>query len=136
MFETVAAATPALLLVKLTAIAPGTAGHSSVTTPFTVVPPRTRVLDSVSVWARIGRTVKFSDCETPPKAAVTTPEAGVVTGTVGTVNVALSFPAGTVTFCGTVALLLLFESGTTAPPAGATPARTTRPCDWPHPPMR
>ena len=59
----------------------------------------------------------------------------MVTGTVGTVNAALSVPAGTVTVCGTVALLLLFESGTTAPPAGAAPASTTRPCDCPHPPI-
>ena len=114
MFGTVAAATGALVLVKLTAIAPGTAAHSSVTMPFTIVPPRTRVFDSVTVCARIGRTVRFNDCETPPNAAVTTPAAEAVTGTVGTVKLTSSLPAGG------HAIVARFRGNASLPPSVST----------------
>ena len=74
MLDTVAEAT-ALLLVRLMATGPGMAGHSSITMALIVVPPRIRLGDSVSVCARIGRTVKVSDCDTPPNLAVTIPDA-------------------------------------------------------------
>ena len=51
-----------------------------------------------------------------------------------TVNIALVNPAGTVTLDGTVATeVLLLESATTAPPAGAGPLRTTVPVEEPPP---
>ena len=78
----VGAATAVLLLVRLIGTAPGAAGHSSVTVPATVVPPRTGLGDRLSPCARIGRTVRFNVCETPPKAAVTVPEAFAVTAAV------------------------------------------------------
>ena len=85
--ETVGAATAALLLVSVIATAPGAAGHSSATIPLTIPPPRTRLGDSVSVCARIGRTVSVNDCDTPPKLAVTRPATFDVTAAVGTLKV-------------------------------------------------
>jgi len=124
-----------LLLVRVTATGPGAAGHSSRTLPPTVVPPRTRVDDKVSVCARIGRTVRFSACETPPNDAVTVPDDGAVTAAVVTEKVALFAPAGTAARAGTDARGLVFVNGTIAPAAPALPVRTTRPSAVPHPPM-
>ena len=52
-----------------------------------------------------------------------------------TVKVALVLPAGTVTLDGTVAALLLLESVTWAPPAGAAPLSVTVPVDDCAPPV-
>lgn len=54
---------------------------------------------------------------------------------VDTVNVALVFPAGTVTLAGTIATLLLLDMVTTAPPAGAGPLSVTVPCPLSPPRM-
>ena len=52
-----------------------------------------------------------------------------VTALVFTVNVALLYPAMTVTLDGTVAADALLERLTTAPPLGAAPLRVTVPVD-------
>ena len=133
--DAIGAATAALPDVSVTTIAPGAAGHSSAIVPVTVAPPRTGFGDSVNACARIGRTPSASVCVTPPKLAVTLPLAGVVTAAVGTANVVLVAPAGTVTLEGTVAFALVFVSGTSAPPAGAGPFSNMRPEEDRHPPM-
>ena len=46
-----------------------------------------------------------------------------------TVKVALVAPAATVTLEGTLAAVLLLDSNTTRPPAGAAPESVTCPCD-------
>lgn len=51
------------------------------------------------------------------------------TGLVLMANVALVFPAGTVTLAGTLAAVLLLESATCAPAVGAGPLRVTVPVD-------
>ena len=58
----------------------------------------------------------------------------VTTRAVYTVNVALVAPAGIVTLGCTEAALLLLESATTAPPAGAGPFSVTVPVESPNGP--
>src|SRR5437899_7628151 len=57
-----------LLLVMVTVIWPGAAGHSSVTVPFTVLPPFTMTGLSVTDCTPIGRTI--STAVTPPGYAL------------------------------------------------------------------
>jgi hypothetical protein len=52
-----------------------------------------------------------------------------VTADVVTVNVAAELPALTVTEAGVTALVLLSDSDTTMPPAGAVPVRVTVPVE-------
>jgi hypothetical protein len=67
---------------------------------------------------------------TPPRVAVMVTAVEDVTEVVVTVNAALVEPAATVTLAGTVAtFVLLLESVTAAPPAGATPLKVTVPCE-------
>ena len=57
-------------------------------------------------------------------------EVEAVTGLVATVKFALVAPAGTVTLAGTMATaVLLLESATAAPPAGAAALRVTVPVE-------
>ena len=63
------------------------------------------------------------------------PTAGVVTVFVPTVNATVLAPAGTVTVAGTIAIELVLERVTTAPPSGAEPLRTIFPADVPQPPI-
>jgi hypothetical protein len=63
----------------------------------------------------------------PPKDAVMVTGVDAVTALVLTANVALLAPTGTVTLEGTLAALLLLESKTCAPPAGAGPLIVTVP---------
>ena len=75
-----------------------------------------------------GVTVSTAVLVTPPKLAEMVAEVDAVTDTVVTVNVALVAPAGTVTLplSGTLATaVLLLDSVTTAPPAGAAALRVT-----------
>src|SRR5467141_2302908 len=58
-----------------------------------------------------------------------------VTALVFTGNVALVAPAGTTTLEGTLAAVLLLESATCAPPAGAGPLNVTVPVEDCAPPM-
>ena len=62
-------------------------------------------------------------------------EVDAATGLVLTVKVALELPAGTVTLDGTLAALLLLESVTCEPPAGAAPLSVTVPVDDCAPPV-
>src|ERR1700745_4329772 len=62
-------------------------------------------------------------------------EVDVATALVLIVKVALLLPAGTVTLDGTLAALLLLESITCAPPAGAGPLSVTVPVDDCAPPV-
>ena len=62
-------------------------------------------------------------------------EVDVVTALVLTVKVALELPAGTVTLDGTLAALLLLESVTCAPPAGAAALSVTVPVEDCAPPV-
>src|SRR5215468_11233701 len=117
--DTVGDAIAALLLVNDTTMPPAGAAHSSVTVPLTVDPPVTGSGDSVTVFARIGRTVTSSVCETPPKLAVNFPIAGVVTVSVAMVNVTDDAPSGTVMLPGACAAAFVFVTATTPPPAGA-----------------
>ncbi len=57
-------------------------------------------------------------------------DVSLATGLVVTVNAAVVAPGSTVTLGGTcAAAVLLLESATTAPPAGACPLRVTVPID-------
>ena len=62
-------------------------------------------------------------------------EVDVVTALVLTVKVVLLLPAATVTLEGTLAALLLLESVTCAPPAGAAPLSVTVPMEDCVPPI-
>jgi len=77
---------------------------------------------SVAVWpgAGAGVTVNTALRVAPPEEPLIVDEVDAVTAGVLTVNVAVVAPAGTVTLAGTeAAAVLLLESDTTAPPAGA-----------------
>jgi hypothetical protein len=95
-------------------------------------PPRpVAVTVSVAAWPG-GATVSVVVLVTPPAAAVIVTAVDVVTGLVETVNVALVAPWATVTLAGTLADVLVFESDTTKPPAGAGAVSVTVPCAvWP-----
>jgi hypothetical protein len=66
---------------------------------------------------------------TPPDAPVITADVGEVTPPVVTVKVRLVDPAATVTLEGTVTVLELSDSATTAPPEGATALSRTVPVE-------
>ena len=61
-------------------------------------------------------------------------EVDAVTALVVTVKIALVAPAGTVTLLGVAAAILLLESVTWAPPAGAGPLKVTVPVEDCRPP--
>jgi hypothetical protein len=71
----------------------------------------------------------------PAKDAVIVTGVDALTALVLTVNVTLLAPAGTVTLEGTLAAVLLLESATCAPPAGAGPLNVTVPVEDCAPPM-
>src|SRR6266851_5551309 len=92
-------------------------------------------LYSASVTATVsagvaGDTVSVAVLVRPPNVAEIVTDVDAVTVLVVTVNVALLLPAGTVMLGGTVAAaVLLLESVTAAPPAGAAPLNVTVPTE-------
>ncbi len=77
-----------------------------------------------------GATVNRAVMVKPPKEAEMVTEVDAATERVDTANVALLLPAGTITLSGTVAAaVLLLESATGAPPAGAAPVSVTVPTE-------
>jgi len=72
-----------------------------------------------------GTSVRVKVFETPCQAAVSTAGVLVATRTAVAVKAAVVDPARTVTDAGAVSFVLLLETATTAPPAGAIPMRVT-----------
>ena len=102
----------------------------SVTVPVEGLPPTT--LDGFTVRelnpAATGVTVRGAVRVTPPYTAEIVTAVEPDTDNVVTANVALVAPAATVTLDGTVAAdVLLLDSDTSAPPAGAGPRQRHRP---------
>jgi hypothetical protein len=98
---------------------------------FEEVPPRTLVgLRLIETSAVAGATVSAADRVTPPDVAEMVTTATDVTAFVVTRNPTVVAPAGTVTLAGTAATaVLLLDSVTTAPPAGAAALSVTVPVD-------
>ena len=81
-----------------------------------------------------GFTVSAAVLVTPARTAEMVAEVEAVTEAVVAVKVVLVVPAATVALAGTPATaVLLLDSATTAPPAGAALVKVTLPCDVPPP---
>ena len=120
-----------LLLCRETLTPPVGAAPVSVTVPVEALPPVTLVGLTVTDvrLTGAGATVKVAVCVEPNTPVIVTP-VFVLTALVEIVNVALVFPLGTRTFAGVcAAAVLLLDSVTVAPPAGAGPLRVTVPID-------
>jgi hypothetical protein len=131
-------AAPPLLLESLTVAPPAGAVALSMTLPVEdCAPPITLVGFSVSEetvgaggGGGAGVTVSEAILVTPAKDAEMVAVVDAVTALVFTMKVALAVPAGTVTLEGTLAAaVLLLESATCAPPAGAGPLNVTVPVE-------
>ena len=83
---------------------------------------------SVAVCAG-GVTVRVAVRVTPPALAVIVTGVDVVTALVAIAKVALVAPCATDTLAGTVAAVLLSDSATVSPPAGAADVSVTVPCE-------
>ena len=125
-----------LLLDRVTCTPPAGAGALRVTVPLEDCRPPTTLVGlsvsevSVGSGKGVGFTVSDADRVTPPKVPMMVTAVDVKTGLVLTVNVALVAPAGTITLAGTrAAEVLLLDSATCAPPAGAGPLNVTVPVD-------
>jgi hypothetical protein len=122
-------AAPVLLLESVTTDPADGAGPVNVTVPVDEVPPVTEVGTKLTALSVGAATVNVADLETPKTAPIVT-EVLAVTGVVVIVKVTEVAPAGTLTLDGTCAtLVLLLESGTTAPPEGAGPVNFTVPVE-------
>ena len=98
------------------------------------VSPARPVAVTVRVAAATGVTVSAAVRVTAPSLAVIVADVDAVTGKVATGKVAtgkvaINAPAGTVTFAGTETAVLLLDSATAHPPAGAAVVRRTVPCE-------
>jgi len=118
-----------LLLDRVTTAPPDGATPVNVTVPVDEDPPITEVGLKLKPL-RVGAvTVRLAVLVTP-KIAVMVAEVLLATGVVVMVNVAEVAPAATVTLAGRcVAVVLLLDRVTTAPPAGAGPVNLTVPVD-------
>jgi hypothetical protein len=115
------------LLDSVTMVPPVGALPVSVTFPVEELPPITLVGLSVTPLGTGALTCKLADFETPDRVPVIVAVTFAATGTVDTVNVLDVVPAATVTLDGTIAIALLLERLTTAPPAGAALESVTVP---------
>jgi len=131
-----------LLLESATTAPPVGAAPLNVTVPVDdCAPPVTLVgfsvnEDNVTRAGAGGFTISVAILVVPPNAALIVTVVAVLTALVLTVKLALVAPAATVTLAGTrAAAVLLLESATTAPPAGAAPLNVTVPVDNCVPPV-
>ena len=111
-----------LALERVTRTPPAGAAAVSVTVAVEVLPP----ISVVGFNARVERAVIVSTADEPPPAyaADIVTEVTALAATVDTVKVAVLTPAPTSTLAGTVAaFVLLLDSETRAPPAGAGPLK-------------
>jgi len=112
-----------LLLVNVIGVPAGGAGPLSVTLMLTLDPPFTEpgfTDNAVRVGIGIGVSVAEAAIETPRYPAVTVTVVCVLTEAVTIFRLICFDPASTVTLPGTGNAVLLLESVTTDPPAGAT----------------
>jgi hypothetical protein len=99
------------------------------TVPVAVLPPATLVGLKDNEVSEGGLIVRVA-CATPPfRLPSIVAAVCFATAIVFTVNVAATFPAGTVTVAGSVAELVLLERWMTMPPVGAGPLSVTVPAD-------
>lgn len=117
------------MLDKTIVVPPAPAGPVSVTVPVDGVPPWTEVGLSESDDNAAGVIASVAVCGLLFKVAEMTAEVGAFTPVVDTVNVAVVWPAATVTELGTVAEELPLDRATDVPPVGAAPERVTVPVD-------
>jgi hypothetical protein len=123
-----------LLLDSDTVNPPAGAADVRVTVPCEEAPPVTLVGFSDTAESAAGAaggvTVSVALRVAPPYAPLMVADDDAVTDAVLTVNVTLVVPAATVTLAGAVAtLVLLLDSVTTAPPAGAALVSIAVPCE-------
>jgi len=126
-------ATP-LLLERKTCAPPAGAARVRVTVPVEDCRPPTTLdgfrVNEATVGRRTGVRVSEADRVTPPYVPEIVTVVETITALVLTVNVALLAPAATVTLDGVRAtFVLLLESVTVAPPAGAIPLNVTVPVE-------
>src|SRR5919198_1908199 len=128
---TLAGTVAALSLLDNMTVAPLVgAAAESVTVPVGLFPAATDVGARLSADS-VGLALKVKIAELLPltSEAVMLADVEADTGEVLTVNVAVVFPAATVTLAGTVATALSLESVTTVPPVGAAAASVTVPVE-------
>jgi hypothetical protein len=129
------AAASVLLLDRVTTTPPAGAAALSVTVPEAGEPALTLVgwiLNDVNVADGVTKSWANRTVASPVAEIGTVVD--VITGLVDTVNVAVVLPGGTVTLPGTVATaVLVLDSVTTTPPAGAAALSVTVPVDVPPP---